>query len=40
MSEYLEKLKDPRWQKKRLAVMERAGWKCQCCSETKKTLTN
>jgi len=28
---YSEKLKDVRWQKKRLEVLERAGWKCEDC---------
>ena len=35
---YSEKLLDPRWQKKRLEVLERAGWKCQACSQEAKTL--
>lgn len=35
---YSEKLKDPRWQKKRLQVLERAGWACECCGATDKTL--
>lgn len=35
---YGQKLKDPRWQKKRLEVMERAGFKCQTCGESTKTL--
>lgn len=26
---YFEKLKDPRWQKVRLQVLERAGWACE-----------
>ena len=38
MTTYSEKLKDPRWQKKRLKVLERDDWTCQCCSETKETL--
>jgi hypothetical protein len=38
MSEYLEKLKDPRWQKLRLRVFEREGFKCQCCDNDKETL--
>lgn len=25
---YSEKLKDPRWQKKRLELLEKSGWKC------------
>jgi len=28
---YQQKLDDPRWQKKRLEVFERAGWKCEEC---------
>jgi len=35
---YAEKLKDPRWQKKRLHIMERAGFKCEQCGRTDKTL--
>ena len=35
---YAEKLKDPHWQKKRLKVMERDGWKCQSCGGNKNTL--
>lgn len=35
---YSDKLRDPRWQKRRLEVFERAGWKCQCCGESKETL--
>lgn len=35
---YSEKLKDPRWQRKRLEVMQTAGFSCQCCGESKKTL--
>jgi hypothetical protein len=38
MSEFWEKYKDPRWQRKRLEVMERAGFKCQHCEGTSKTL--
>jgi len=29
MSSYFAKLRDPRWQKKRLKIMERAGFKCE-----------
>jgi len=36
--EYAEKLKDPRWQKKRLQVFERDNWTCQICGNTKETL--
>ncbi len=35
---YAEKLKDPRWQKKRLQVFERDDWKCQVCHSKKATL--
>ena len=35
---YSEKLKDPRWQKKRLEIFERDDWKCQSCGNTKLTL--
>ena len=36
--EYAEKLKDPRWQKKRLEILERDAWVCQKCFDTKSTL--
>jgi hypothetical protein len=35
---YLEKLKDPRWQKVRLRIMERDGWACQRCQDSEETL--
>jgi 5-methylcytosine-specific restriction endonuclease McrA len=35
---YSEKLRDPRWQKKRLEVMERDGWRCLDCSSENKQL--
>jgi hypothetical protein len=35
---YAEKLKDPRWQKRRLKVMEYAHWRCQICGTKDKTL--
>ncbi len=35
---YSEKLKDPRWQKKRLHAMEYAGWRCQICGVKDRTL--
>ena len=35
---YFEKLKDPRWQKKRLEIMERAEFKCEWCGDEEKTL--
>ena len=36
---YSDKLRDPRWQRKRLAIMQRDGWKCRHCESTDKTLT-
>jgi hypothetical protein len=35
---YSEKLRDPRWQKMRLQIMERDGFACQFCRSTEKTL--
>jgi hypothetical protein len=35
---YSDKLKDPRWQKKRLEVFERDGWCCQCCGDSESPL--
>jgi hypothetical protein len=35
---YIEKLKDPRWQKKRLEILERDGFTCQYCSDKDSTL--
>lgn len=39
-SNYYEKLKDPRWQKKRLKILERDKWTCQNpkCRATEETL--
>lgn len=37
-SDYFEKLKDPRWQRKRLCVMERDQFKCRDCGSESKTL--
>lgn len=36
--DYAEKLKDPRWQKKRLLILERDQWTCQQCYDTESTL--
>lgn len=38
MTTYFEKLKDPRWQKKRLKVLKRDQWTCQICNDTESTL--
>lgn len=35
---YSDKLKDPRWQKKRLEVLNHFGWKCKICDNKEKTL--
>jgi hypothetical protein len=35
---YLEKLKDPRWQKKRLEIMQRDDFKCKKCFSDEKQL--
>ena len=35
---YSEKLKDPRWQKKRLEILNRDNWMCQACYSTTNTL--
>jgi hypothetical protein len=35
---YSEKLKDPRWQKKRLQILERDEWLCRTCGRGDKTL--
>lgn len=35
---YAEKLKDPRWQKRRLEIFERDEFTCQCCRDTENTL--
>jgi|WetSurMetagenome_2_1015567.scaffolds.fasta_scaffold161764_2 hypothetical protein len=36
--EYYEKLKDPRWQKKRLEILERDEWSCRNCGDHETTL--
>lgn len=38
MTTYAEKLKDPRWQKKRLEIFERDGWHCVRCDSGLITL--
>lgn len=38
MSTYYEKLRDPRWQKKRLEIMQRDGFACRMCGDKSKTL--
>lgn len=36
--EFFAKYKDPRWQKMRLEVLNRDGFKCQMCGSAEKTL--
>lgn len=38
MTTYAEKLKDPRWQKRRLEVFNREDWTCESCGSKDKTL--
>jgi hypothetical protein len=35
---YYEKLKDPRWQKKRLEVMQKNDFNCEICGDGESTL--
>lgn len=35
---YKAQYKDPRWQKKRLLVLEKSDFKCQLCNNDKETL--
>lgn len=37
-SEYAEKFKDPRWQKKRLEILKRDEWMCDVCGDASSTL--
>lgn len=36
---YSEKLKDPRWQKKRLEILERDNYTCRFCGDTTSILS-
>lgn len=38
MNAYAATLTDPKWQRKRLEIFERDGWKCLQCHATHKTL--
>jgi hypothetical protein len=38
MSSYAELLRDPRWQKRRLEMLEKAGWACAECGDKERTL--
>lgn len=35
---YAEQLKDPRWQRRRLEVLNQANFECTCCGNKEKTL--
>ena len=35
---YSQKLRDPRWQRKRLEILSRDNWACKFCSSTNKNL--
>jgi 5-methylcytosine-specific restriction endonuclease McrA len=35
---YAEKLKDPRWQKKRLEILQRDNFTCRACEDSSKML--
>lgn len=35
---YMDLLKDPRWQRKRLEILNRDGFRCRSCTDDLKTL--
>ena len=35
---YSQKLRSPKWQKKRLEIMDRDGWRCRDCGAENSTL--
>lgn len=35
---YSDKLKDPRWQRKRLEILQRENFTCESCGDTTRTL--
>ena len=35
---YKAKLRDPRWQRKRLQILERDEWRCRLCMDSESTL--
>jgi hypothetical protein len=35
---YAEKLKSPKWQKKRLEILNRDNWECKLCNDKETTL--
>jgi 5-methylcytosine-specific restriction endonuclease McrA len=38
MSKYQDKLRDPRWQRKRLEIMQRDGFRCVVCDDGENEL--
>lgn len=38
MKDYKKQYLDPRWQRKRLFILERDDWRCQCCYSKENTL--
>jgi hypothetical protein len=38
MKDYERKLSDPRWQRRRLEIMQQRGWKCEICGDEKEEL--
>jgi hypothetical protein len=38
LTPYQKKLLDPRWQKRRLGILQRDTWECQWCGDKKSTL--
>ena len=38
MSAYLELLRHPKWQQRRLQILERAGFACEFCRDAESTL--
>ncbi len=38
MSKYSDQLRNPRWQRKRLQIFERDGWKCCLCGDENSEL--
>ena len=36
--DYMERLRDPRWQRNRLAILERADWRCEGCGTAEVNL--
>jgi 5-methylcytosine-specific restriction endonuclease McrA len=37
-NEFFDQYKDPRWQKKRLEILERDKFKCRSCTNAESTL--